>query len=96
MQSADAVTPEPTYGTRGELEQALHGAVLPERAVEDREDDVDGPERRRCARARDGQRLARAAAGLRQRARRAVESARCPAAGSSQRPSRPIPIVVTS
>ena len=31
----------------GELEQALDGAVLAERAVQDREDDVDGAERRR-------------------------------------------------
>ena len=43
MQSADAVTPGSDVRDRGELEQALHGAVLAKRAVEDREDDVDGP-----------------------------------------------------
>ena len=34
-------------GDTGELEQALHGAVLAERAVQHREDDIDVRERRR-------------------------------------------------
>ena len=43
-----------------ELEQALHRAVLAERAVEDRQDDVDRAERGERARlGRDGQRLRR-------------------------------------
>ena len=37
-------------GNGRELEQALHRAVLSERAVQDREDDVDRPERRRGVR----------------------------------------------
>ena len=46
MQSAEAVTPGPTYGDVGQLEQALHRPVLAERAVQHREDDVDVAERR--------------------------------------------------
>ena len=49
MQSADAVTPAPTYGHVRELEQALDGSVLAERPVQHREDDVDA---RRASRGR--------------------------------------------
>ena len=52
MQSAEAATPAPTYGDVRELEQALHRPVLAERPVEDRQDDVDGAERRERARRR--------------------------------------------
>ena len=65
----------------GELEQSLDGAVLPERAVEDRQHDVDGAESGRGVRRGDGQRL-------RDRA--------VPPVPSSQRPSRPIATVTTS
>ena len=40
-----------------ELEQALHGAVLAEGPVQDRQDDVDRAERRGCVLRRDGQGL---------------------------------------
>ena len=46
MQSAEAATPAPDVGDAGELEQALHGPVLSERPVEDREHDVDLAQRR--------------------------------------------------
>ena len=45
MQSAEAATPGADVGDAGELEQALDGAVLAERAVQDGQDDVDGAER---------------------------------------------------
>src|SRR5580765_1243341 len=41
----------------GELEQSLDGAVLPERAVQDRQHDVDGAESGRGVRRWDGQRF---------------------------------------
>jgi hypothetical protein len=44
-------------GDTGQLEQALHRAVLAEGAVQDREDDVDLAERGRNFRGRDRQRL---------------------------------------
>ena len=37
--SAEPSTPAPTYGDVGQLEEALHGAVLTHRAVQQREDD---------------------------------------------------------
>ena len=43
--TAEASTPEPTYGHAGELQQALEGAVLAVRAVQHGEDDVDLAER---------------------------------------------------
>ena len=75
MQSAEAVTPAPTYGTSGELEQALHRAVLAERAVQHGEDDVDRRERL-------GHRARRAAAHER-RCRRSPARAR-----AARRPRR--------
>ena len=48
-----------------ELEQALHRPVLAERAVEDRQHDVDGAERgERAALGRHGQRLRRTRPGV--------------------------------
>ena len=41
MPTAEASTPQPTYGDVGQLEQALHRAVFAVGAVEDREDDVE-------------------------------------------------------
>ena len=38
--TAEPSTPEPTYGEAGELEQALHRAVLAVRTVQQREHDV--------------------------------------------------------
>ena len=58
MHSAEAATPAPTYGDSGELEEALDGPVLAERAVEDRQHDVDLADRARRRRVReDGKRL---------------------------------------
>ena len=58
MQSADAATPCADVRHAGELEQSLHRAVLAERTVKDREDDVDLAERRRRGGVRyDRQRL---------------------------------------
>ena len=49
----------------GELEQALHGAVLAERAVQDRQDDVDRAEHlERPGLGRNGQRLRRTSLGV--------------------------------
>src|SRR5207247_5307192 len=44
-------------GNPCELQEPLHGAVLAERAVQDRQDDVDGAERRGRVRGRNGQGL---------------------------------------
>ena len=53
MQSADAVDAGADVRHPGELEQALHRAVLAEGAVQDREHDVDGAERGRRRGRRD-------------------------------------------
>ena len=66
-------------GHRGELEQALHRAVLAERAVQDRQHDVDRAERRRARRssARGGcPPPPRAAPGARPRAAPSARRAR--------------------
>jgi hypothetical protein len=47
----------PDVRDAGKLEQALNGPVLAERAVQDRQHDIDGAERRRRVRRRNGQRL---------------------------------------
>ena len=77
----------------GELEQSLDGAVLAERAVEDRQHDVDGAERgERSGLGGNGQRLRRTS-----RPQRRPGPARAAAPGSSaQRPSRPIATLTTS
>ena len=41
MPTAEASTPAPTYGDVGELEQALHRAVLAERPVQHGKHDVE-------------------------------------------------------
>ena len=60
MQSADAATPAPDVGDARELEEPLHGPVLAEGPVQDREDDVHLAERLRQRRVRrHGQAVAR-------------------------------------
>ena len=78
MQSAEAVTPGPTYGDAGELEQALHRPVLAERAVQHREDDVDAAERAgdRARRQAHERSVGRAGCELGLRGRRAERPAR--------------------
>ena len=73
-------------GNAGELEQALHGAVLAERAVEDGQHDVDRAERRR-----------RAAVGTGSVSRPTPVSASGTSRGrSAHAPSRPISIMWVS
>ena len=77
-------------GDAGELEQALDGAVLAERAVQHGQDDVDGAERLgRLRVGEDGETLCDC--------RTSPSSAASPSPGPrAQRPSRPIAIVVVS
>ena len=85
MQSAEASDAGADVGDAGELEQALHGAVLAERAVQDRQHDVDGAERRRAP-SRPGPAASRQSS----RGQLGLASRRV---GSAQRPSRPISTV---
>ena len=50
MPTAEPSTPAPTYGQAGQLEQALHRAVLAVRAVQQRQHDVDRERRARAER----------------------------------------------
>ena len=88
MQSAEASTPAPTYGHAGQLEQALHRAVLAERPVQDGEDHVDVGQRR-------GHLLARAGASAAVASSAPASSCAAPAP-SAQPPPRSIATVSTS
>ena len=70
----------------GELQQALHGAVLAMRAVQQDEHDVERAERSRRAVGRHRQRLGGPS----------CSSGAAAARGSAHRPSRPISTVCTS
>ena len=74
-----------------ELEQALHGPVLAERAVQDREDDVDVRRAPRPPSRAGGSRRALRRLGLGR-----AQLASALAARSAQAPSRPISTVTTS
>ena len=86
MHSADARTPDADVGHVEQLEQALHRAVLAERAVQHREHDVgaEQPARRRAGRAR----RPRTSSARRARAARAATS--CPAVGRPSRTDAPL------
>ena len=96
MQSADAVTPDPTYGTAASSSRPCTVPSSPNGPWRIGRTTSTGPSGvgalvRGTGSVSPGPPPASGSAP-------AVpsESARCPAAGSSQRPSRPMPIVVTS